>query len=150
MENVARIKEKCVECKSCAQSCPKHYISMVENNEGFWYPSVDEKSCIECKLCLKKCLVENTEFHRNTPQKVWAWCNKNDAAIMRSASGGVADSAAKIVLQMGGVAMGQLISMFSPIRKTAMQRLNSDSLRAKQWFYRNTLPDCRPVCFSGR
>ena len=37
------------------------------------------------------------------PPKVWAWCNKNDADIMRSASGGAADSAAKTVLQMGGV-----------------------------------------------
>lgn len=65
MENIARIKERCVGCKSCEQSCPKHCISMVENNEGFWYPSVDEKSCIECKLCLKRCPVENTDFHRN-------------------------------------------------------------------------------------
>lgn len=54
----------------------------------------------------KKCLVENAEFHRNPPQKVWAWCNKNDADIMRSASGGAADSAAKTVLQMGGVVYG--------------------------------------------
>lgn len=65
MENISRIKEKCVGCKSCEQSCPKHCISMVENKEGFWYPSVDEKNCIECKVCLKKCPVENTEFHRN-------------------------------------------------------------------------------------
>ena len=35
----------------------------------------------------KKCLVENAEFHRNPPQKVWAWCNKT-------------------VLQMGGVVYG--------------------------------------------
>ena len=86
MENISRIKEKCVGCKSCEQSCPKHCISMVENKEGFWYPSVDEKSCIECKVCLKKCPVENTEFHRNEPHKVWAWRNKNDVDIMRSAS----------------------------------------------------------------
>ena len=65
-----------------------------------------KKSCIECKLCLKKCPVENTEFHRNNPQKVWAWRNKNDTDIMRSASGGAADSAAKTVLQTGGVVYG--------------------------------------------
>ena len=79
---------------------------MVENKEGFWYPSVDEKSCIECKVCLKKCPVENTEFHRNEPHRVWAWRNKNDVDIMRSASGGAADSAAKTILQMGGVVYG--------------------------------------------
>lgn len=106
MENISRIKEKCMGCKSCEQSCPKHCISMVENKEGFWYPSVDEKSCIECKMCLKKCPVENTEFHRNEPHKVWAWRNKNDVDIMRSASGGAADSAAKTILQMGGVVYG--------------------------------------------
>ena len=106
MENISRIKEKCVGCKSCEQSCPKHCISMVENKEGFWYPSVDEKSCIECKVCLKKCPVENTEFHRNEPHRVWAWRNKNDVDIMRSASGGAADSAAKTILQMGGVVYG--------------------------------------------
>lgn len=106
MENVSRIKEKCVGCKSCEQSCPKHCISMMESKEGFWYPAVDEKICIECKLCLKKCPIKNTELHRNKPREVWAWRNKNDADIMRSASGGAADSAAKTILQIGGIVYG--------------------------------------------
>lgn len=106
MENISRIKEQCVGCKSCEQSCPKHCISMIENKEGFWYPSVDEKNCVECNLCLKKCPVENADFHRNEPKKIWAYRIKNDADIMRSASGGAADSTAKTVLQMGGVVYG--------------------------------------------
>lgn len=106
MNNILSIKDKCFGCKSCEQICPKQCIYMVENKEGFWYPSVDENSCIECKMCLKKCPVENMEFHRNEPYKVWAWRNKNDVDIMRSASGGAADSAAKTVLQMGGVVYG--------------------------------------------
>ena len=79
---------------------------MMESKEGFWYPAVDEKICIECKLCLKKCPIENTELHRNKPREVWAWRNKNDADIMRSASGGAADSAAKTILQIGGIVYG--------------------------------------------
>ncbi|MBS6517367.1 MAG: Coenzyme F420 hydrogenase/dehydrogenase, beta subunit C-terminal domain [Clostridium sp.] len=106
MENISRIKEKCVGCKSCEQGCPKHCISMEENKEGFWYPVVDEKNCVECGKCLKTCPAESTEQHRNMPQTVWAWHNKNDADIMKSASGGAADSAAKAVLQMGGVVYG--------------------------------------------
>lgn len=106
MENISRIKEKCVGCKSCEQSCPKHCISMGENKEGFWYPVVYEKNCVACGKCLKTCPAENIEQHRNMPQTVWAWRNKNDADIMKSASGGAADSAAKAVLQMGGVVYG--------------------------------------------
>lgn len=106
MENISRIQERCVGCRSCEQSCPKHCISIVENKEGFWYPAVDEQSCIGCKRCLKACPVENPSFHRSTPQYVWAWRNKSEADIMRSASGGAADSAAKAVLQMGGVVYG--------------------------------------------
>ena len=106
MSNISRIKEKCVGCKSCEQSCPKHCISMIENQEGFWYPAVDEEKCVECGKCLKTCPIENIKLHRNNPQTVWAWRNKSDIDIMRSASGGAADSAAKIVLQMGGVVYG--------------------------------------------
>ena len=37
MENVSRIKEKCVGCKSCEQSCPKHCISMTERDKAIQY-----------------------------------------------------------------------------------------------------------------
>lgn len=106
MENILRIQEKCVGCKSCEQSCPKRCISMEEDREGFWYPTVDEQNCIACGKCLKACPVEHTEHFRNRPRAVWAWRNKSDVDIMRSASGGAADSAVKAVLQMGGIAYG--------------------------------------------
>ncbi len=106
MDNISKIKEKCVGCKSCEQICPKQCISMVENREGFWYPLVDDEICVDCGLCLKKCPVINVEYHRNKPKKVLAWRNKNDKDIMRSASGGAADSAAKAILQMNGVVYG--------------------------------------------
>ena len=106
MKNISIIQEKCVGCKSCEQSCPIKCISMVENTEGFWYPKVDENKCIQCGKCLKQCPVENLGMHRNTPKSVWAWRNKNDIDIMKSASGGVADSVAKAVLERGGFVYG--------------------------------------------
>ncbi len=106
MENISKIGDRCVGCKSCEQTCPRQCISMEDNEEGFWYPVVNEHNCVECKLCLKKCPLENLKFHRNKPKEVWAWRNKNDVDIMRSASGGAADSAARTVLQMGGVVYG--------------------------------------------
>lgn len=43
MENISKIKESCVGCKSCEQSCPKHCISMVENKEGLYYLALIDK-----------------------------------------------------------------------------------------------------------
>ena len=106
MENISKVKERCVGCRSCEQSCPKHCISIIENEEGFFYPKINEDICIGCKKCLKSCPAENTEVHRNKVQCVWAWRNKDDNDIMHSASGGASDSAVKAILKMGGVAYG--------------------------------------------
>ena len=106
MENISKFKSQCVGCRSCEQSCPKHCILFRENEEGFLYPSVDEEKCIECKKCISVCPMENKEIHCNVPLGVWAWRNKNDVDIMRSASGGAADSAARTILQNGGVVYG--------------------------------------------
>lgn len=106
MKNVLEIRERCVGCRSCEQICPKHCISMVNDKAGFWYPSVLEHECGGCGLCLEGCPVENTSLHRNRPLYVWAFRNKNDIDIQRSASGGAADIAAKIILENGGVVFG--------------------------------------------
>ena len=106
MNNISKIKDKCVGCKSCEQICPKHCISMVDSKEGFWYPLVDEKNCVECGQCLKKCPTENLNLHRNKPKEVWAWRNKNDADIVKSASGGASDNFAREILKVDGVVYG--------------------------------------------
>ncbi|WP_278280742.1 4Fe-4S dicluster domain-containing protein [Lacrimispora sphenoides] len=38
--------------------CPKSAISMVEDEEGFEYPQVDEAKCIRCYMCLKVCPIK--------------------------------------------------------------------------------------------
>lgn len=106
MNNISKIGLHCVGCRSCEQSCPKQCIKMEENIEGFIYPNIDTELCINCGICLNVCPVENEELHRNQPFEVWAWKNKNEVDIMRSASGGAADSAAKAVLKNGGVVYG--------------------------------------------
>ena len=106
MNNVSKIGLQCVGCRSCEQSCPKQCIKMEENIEGFIYPNIDTELCINCGICLNVCPVENEELHRNQPFEVWAWKNKNEVDIMRSASGGAADSAAKTILENGGVVYG--------------------------------------------
>lgn len=48
-------KEECCGCTACYAICPKETISMVEDEEGFEYPQIDESKCVRCYQCLKVC-----------------------------------------------------------------------------------------------
>lgn len=128
MENISAIGQRCFGCKSCEQSCPRHCITMEENAEGFWYPAVDEKSCVDCGKCLKACPAADPSVHRSQPRSVWAWRNRSDADLMRSASGGAADSAARAVLEMGGRVFG---AAYDENLTVGHIELKSDSEREK-------------------
>ena len=46
-------KEDCCGCTACYAICPKSAISMIEDEEGFEYPSIEEEKCVRCGMCLK-------------------------------------------------------------------------------------------------
>lgn len=48
-------KADCYGCTACYAICPKDAISMVEDEEGFEYPKIDESECIGCYQCIKVC-----------------------------------------------------------------------------------------------
>lgn len=48
-------KSDCCGCTACYAICPKGAISMVEDEEGFEYPQINEKICVRCGMCIKVC-----------------------------------------------------------------------------------------------
>ena len=48
-------KNECCGCGACYAVCPKSAISMVEDEEGFAYPHIQEEKCIACGRCIKVC-----------------------------------------------------------------------------------------------
>lgn len=61
-------KEECCGCTACYAICPKEAISMVEDEEGFEYPQIDESKCVRCYQCLKVC-----PYHLLQVRKHWRW-----------------------------------------------------------------------------
>ena len=51
-------KEECCGCTACYAICPKEAISMVEDEEGFEYPQIDESKCVRCHQCIKVCPIK--------------------------------------------------------------------------------------------
>lgn len=58
-------KEDCCGCTACYAICPTSSISMVEDEEGFLYPVMDEEKCIRCYKCLKVCPFKIQNRHGN-------------------------------------------------------------------------------------
>lgn len=61
-------KQKCVGCGVCYNKCNKNAITMVENEEGFKYPVIDNKKCVDCGICTKICPINN-DFEVKNPLK---------------------------------------------------------------------------------
>lgn len=84
-------KVDCCGCNACGDICGKHAISFVTDNEGFWYPEVNNELCVDCGLCDKVCPIQNKANHveRYAEPNVFAAYTKDEAIRLDSTSGGI-------------------------------------------------------------
>ena len=61
MKEIPVLYEKkvlCCGCSACLAVCPKGAIRMIEDEEGFEYPVIDEVTCINCRQCVAVCPIK--------------------------------------------------------------------------------------------
>ncbi len=49
------VKDECCGCNACFTVCPSQAITMVADEEGFLYPTIDAIKCTRCNSCMKIC-----------------------------------------------------------------------------------------------
>lgn len=98
-------KKDCCGCGACVQRCPRHCISMNEDEEGFLYPLADASLCIHCGLCERVCPIIN-RFEAEGVVQVYAAKNKNLSLRELSSSGGLFIALAERVIDEGGAVFG--------------------------------------------
>lgn len=85
--NINDIGDGCFGCTACVSVCPTKAISLVENEEGFLYPYINQSVCVNCGKCIGACPANN-EYKENIDNKVYAGIHKNQDVWARSTSGG--------------------------------------------------------------
>ncbi|NLV95058.1 MAG: 4Fe-4S binding protein [Candidatus Riflebacteria bacterium] len=132
-----KLKEKkdCTGCYACANVCPDsvNCISMVEDEEGFWYPKVDYNRCIECGLCIDVCPVLNYSVVENA-QSAYACINKDEQVRLKSSSGGLFSVLAEQVIEDGGVVFGASFDeKFEVVHSFAQTKKEIGSFRGSKY-----------------
>ena len=52
-------KKDCCGCSACTAVCPVKALRMVVDEEGFYYPELNENKCVKCYQCTKVCSLKN-------------------------------------------------------------------------------------------
>ena len=105
MTDIYNNKEECTGCTACYSICPVNAIKMEQDDEGFFYPVVDQKVCIHCGKCKKVCAQKYLR-QESEPIKIYAVKCKNDTIRMNSSSGGSFTMLAEWTERQRGVIYG--------------------------------------------
>ena len=103
-------KEECCGCNACGDVCPKRAISFMTDNEGFWYPIVDESKCISCNLCERicPCIGSNSPKEHYTEPECYVAEHKSVEVLFSSTSGGVFSALADVMYNDKGYVGGAI------------------------------------------
>lgn len=105
MKTVLKDMKNCTGCGCCENICAHGAIKMILNEEGFYYPEIDNSKCVACNICTIKCPANNEKTH-NDSVKLYAAYSKDDNIRLKSSSGGIFYFISKYVIQNNGVVFG--------------------------------------------
>lgn len=152
-------KNQCCGCSACYDICPKKAITMIEDEEGFFYPQINEDKCVNCGLCQKICPTLNVK-EKESLKVAYAAYNLNEETRLKSSSGGVFTLISEYFLKNNGIVYGAAFNRdfeVEHIRITEITEL--DKLRGSKYVQskcngiykmcKQDLDEGKEVLFSG-
>lgn len=104
-------KSECSGCKACGYVCPVQAISFNYDQEGFWYPIIDNDKCIHCNKCRTICPMDKHTTQKLVDEnQVYAVFSKDEEILKRSTSGGAFTHFSNAILEKKGIIFGHTYS----------------------------------------
>lgn len=129
-------KTNCFGCHACANACPQNCISMVSDDEGFWYPQTDKAKCIDCNFCEIVCpVILRWQHDDSRSTTAMAAINLNKEIRLKSSSGGIFTLIAEQIINQGGVVFGAAFTNdFKSVRHICIDKIaDLDKLRGSKY-----------------
>ncbi len=96
MNNTSDVGDECFGCTACMAICPVGAIDFTTDIEGFKVPRINDEKCIECGKCLAVCpAIKKWTAGNNNENAIFAYVNRDEAALENSTSGGAFSAYAK-------------------------------------------------------
>ena len=133
MEQIVE-KNKCTGCTACMSSCPAKAIEMIDDENGFKHPVINQEKCINCGLCKRKCPVLNTSKNSSL-NNCYVGYNKDEKSLMDSASSGsIFELVANYILDQNGVVVGAAFDEDMHLKHVAVENKNElDKLKGSKY-----------------
>lgn len=135
--NILDFEKKCSGCAACVDSCPFDAISISQDIDGFYTPTVNSEKCVNCQKCVNVCPALDTEVPETKREFFYGW--NNDEEIRKiSSSGGLFTVFANKVLSEGGVVFGAIYSEdFKRVIITSTENAPLSSMRTSKYVQSN-------------
>lgn len=141
------------------QHLPEKCIQMIQDNEGFRYPQVNETQCVNCGLCEGVCPIIQ---HKSVEGELRAAAVQHREAetLYHSAAGGAFSAIATCTIQNGGIAFGAAYDENMVVHHTSAETIEDlAKFRSSKYVQsqmdntfaqvKKELRKGREVCFSG-
>lgn len=98
----------CYGCGVCSSSCPKKIISIHQNLDGFYIPSItNPASCVNCGICLDVCsYIHDKLALEHSTNMSWAAWSIDENVRRKCSSGGIGFEIGKQLIEKGYKVIG--------------------------------------------
>ena len=108
MPELYKSKKECFGCEACMFACENHAVTMEADEEGFYYPRIDEDVCVGCGRCEEVCPAK----HPLPAAEISCYSVRcrEESLLKASTSGGAFSLIASEVIRNGGKVCGAVFN----------------------------------------